>query len=155
MSVIRQCWWSAEAEIWLKNGEMRQNIIFSSANRWRGLPSAHPSGHRQDPVNQVRTRPEDLQLHPHAEERGRRVRPSSINTYLLTFDKISWDRFHLSSSAIVQLHERNKWKPSSLKTSISPLLLPPLSMMESTDQPWGRVFTWYHEDLYRVCLLNH
>lgn len=69
---------------------MRQNIIiFSSANRWRGLPAAHPSGHCQDPVNQVRTRPEDLQLHPHAEERGRRVRPSSINTHLQTFDKIS------------------------------------------------------------------
>lgn len=45
------------------------DFFSSSANRWRGLPAAHTSRHRQDPVNQVRTRSEDLQLHPHVEER--------------------------------------------------------------------------------------
>lgn len=49
---------------------------FSSANRWRGLSAPHTSRHRQDPINQAGARPEDLQLHPHAEERRRRVRPN-------------------------------------------------------------------------------
>lgn len=50
-------------------------LVLFSANRRRGLPAAHPGGHRQDPVHQVGTGPEDLQLHPHVEERGWGVRP--------------------------------------------------------------------------------
>lgn len=65
------------------NTVMWSKMFLCLANRWRGLPAAHPGRHCQDPVNQIRTRPEDLQLHPHVEERGRGVRAHSVRNHSL------------------------------------------------------------------------
>lgn len=51
----------------------------STANRWRSFFAAHPNGHCQDPVDQIRTRPENLQLYSDAEERRRRVNKRCTN----------------------------------------------------------------------------
>lgn len=140
---------------------MKHFSFLSSANRWWSLSAAHPSGHCQDPVNQVRARPENLQLHSDVEECWRRVRRVSAkihllptgslccgftNTQLKTFDKISQKKkVCLSGAATVQLHETNKWKPSFFKVSICPP--PPSSLHDG--QSWSTLresFTWYHED---------
>lgn len=152
---------------------MKHFSFLSSANRWWSLSAAHPSGHCQDPVNQVRARPENLQLHSDVEECWRRVRRVSAKIYLLptgslccgftntqlkTFDKISQKKKGLSVGRCDGAAARDKQVEAIIFQSVH---LSPSSLLS----PWWTVLInpegefymipWGFLDLYCVRLLNH